>query len=30
MPYYDLEYNVVGTPDPYHKLHEYMNGDDIG
>jgi hypothetical protein len=21
---------VVGTPDPHHKLHEYMDGDDVG
>jgi len=20
----------VGTPNPYHKLHEYMDGDDVG
>jgi hypothetical protein len=21
---------LVGTPDPYHKLHEYMDGEDVG
>ena len=21
---------LVGTPNPYHKLHEYMDGDDVG
>ena len=21
---------MVGTPDPHHKLHEYMDGDDVG
>jgi hypothetical protein len=21
---------LVGTPDPHHKLHEYMDGDDVG
>jgi hypothetical protein len=21
---------LMGTPDPHHKLHEYMDGDDVG
>jgi len=21
---------MVGTPDPHQKLHEYMDGDDVG
>ena len=21
---------LVGTSDPHHKLHEYMDGDDVG
>jgi len=20
---------LVGTPDPHHKLHEYIDGDDV-
>jgi len=25
-----LKEKIVGTPDPHHKLHEYMDRDDVG